>query len=103
MYIEQTSCSCGVFSLSGLSMVQYNPKKFITDFYKTLKDKRNYTIVFSDNDRGNGNILENLIRNNHLGSLVCNERCRNPNTDNMIRTWLWTLNCYNIRKYIRSK
>lgn len=104
MYIEGINCSCGVLSLSGLPRRDEGPKAWLQGFYKMLEVKQDFTIVFSDNDfYGNGERLENLIKKHKLGEVVSLDWDKNPNTGNNIKTWLWKLNCANIRKYLRSK
>lgn len=51
------------------------------------------TYIFSDADKfGNGKKLYTYIKKNKLGKVVSTGPVKNPESGNIIRTWLWTYN-----------
>jgi hypothetical protein len=94
----QSMISCGVGQIYGLW--RFDARALVRE---TL-DWGAAMYVFSDaQDEGNGAVLATFIRKNKLGKLV--ESCweENPNSGNMIKTWIWTPDVDELRGYLAPK
>lgn len=65
-------------------------------------------IVFTDNvsedkypDDGGENLAK-YIKKNKLGSFIVTRARRNPNTDHMVKVWVWTPNERNLKKWYKN-
>lgn len=101
MIMNNAGCSCGVFSINGLSIVNREPKAFFKSLLETYKIPNDLTIVFSDNRYyKNGEKLAEYILKYGLGDLVALPPGRNPNSGNQIITWLWRYNKVKVEEFM---
>ncbi len=61
-------------------------------------------LIFTDNvsDSDNGKDLEDYIKEHKLGTVKATRQRRNPNTENMIKVWIWTPNERNLKAWYRK-
>lgn len=101
MIMNNAGCSCGVFAINGLSVVNRDPKLFFRSLLETYKIPHDLTIVFSDNMYyGNGKKLAEYIRKHNMGDLVELPPGRNPNSGNTIVTWLWRFDLPRVTEFM---
>lgn len=60
------------------------------------------TIVFSDIQDSNGAVLAREIREAFPDTQLVSVKARNPNSGNLIETWLWTPNWEQVENYARD-
>ncbi len=100
MDINPSNISCGVYQLEDLD---YECSEIISNVAQDIidgeeegwdTDEKKYAfLVFSDSDRSkNGLELCKYIRDHKLGSCLQSRAKTNPNTDNLIRVWVWGVN-----------
>lgn len=87
--------SCGVSMLNDLRDFSI---KLFRDFISYGHLDKDYTYIFSDNKEGNGKNLADAIRKYKLGKLTETPWAVNPNSENMIKVWVWRYNGRNVPK-----
>lgn len=110
MYLREMNC-CGMREMADLEFTD-NAKSAMEEFimeaipvrdhynwknnkYEKLAELRFSHVVFSEAKDGSGNYGENFaafIRRHRLGTVVASQRRRNPNSGNLLKFWVWTLN-----------
>ena len=99
-YLKAMANSRKVKRLTGLGSCSENPDQMIIAVAKTHKSRDVEMIIFSDNiGNNNGKTLANFIVEHHLGGITETGRLRNPNNDNTIEGWIWTINKPELAKW----
>ena len=106
MTIAKAKVSCGVRELTGLSAP---PKTLIHQVMKAKGAPRHFEdfihVMFSDQVDGrhrSGTNLAKLITNEKLGRLQVTRPRKNPNSNNLIQTWMWSVNWKRVKEYTRD-
>lgn len=109
--LDETPC-CGV---QFIDMIDDSPESVLVDVcekkYNENNDWDEYAepllqafLIFTDNvsDNNFGEELADYITKHKLGGVKASRQRRNPNTDNMIRVWIWSPNERNLKAWYRK-
>ncbi len=103
--ITYSTISCGIKQLSGLGVA---PKRLIRETQNAHNMENPIggfaTIIFSDTTpgvgRNTGSTFAQFIRDNKLGGITKSRPVINPNTTNLIQTWIWNINWTAVDKFL---
>lgn len=115
-YLESSPC-CAMDIIDGVDDTpqevlrsicdeKYPDKEWCDEDEEYGSDKKEQAfIVFTDNvskkDSG-GEGLAKYIKKNKLGSFIVTRARRNPNTDHMVKVWVWTPNERNLKRWYKN-
>ena len=115
--LRSTAC-CGMRELHGLNFRNWNPVTRTSDLSPADqlvrvvsrdcfdRDTNPYCMVlFTDivsKYHQQGTLLANYIYDNELGDIIETPVKTNPNTNNSIRAWIWTINKTKLRSWHRK-
>lgn len=101
MYTRPTSC-CGLFEIATMYDGPQDPKYLLSCIYNDMDFRgRSNTgrlqscafFVFTDIvQRAYGTSLQKLIEEEGLGKVIKSSPQKNPNSGNMVTTWVWEVN-----------
>jgi hypothetical protein len=101
-----THISCGVQQYYAISNFWTNSGDRLRDMLLDLGNINAAmcgTVVWSDADMlGNGKALEQQIKAAFPDTQIVSVTARNPNSGNMIETWLWTPDWKQVEDYARA-
>lgn len=99
-YLRETDC-CGIRELSDV-MGCDNAREAVVDAAEWWfeKDKDGAYIFYSvTSDSRIGHAIESYIAKYKLGVVQRTHSTRNPNSENMLTMWMWTINKTNFKAY----
>lgn len=100
MIIESTPISCGVDFLSELYASTIHSE--LARNVHALQEQA--FMIFSDAvENGNGKALASYITKNKLGTITATRGRRNPNSNNIIKVWVWSINRKALNKHFGYK
>jgi hypothetical protein len=99
LFVGDSDISCGVAQLVGVEDYE-SP----IQLHHVLKDGgKGISFLFSDTKKGGGKLLARHIRKYKLGRIATSTWRKNPNSGNIIKTWIWEWNGKQLPKSIRTK
>lgn len=93
---------CGIRELIDIDAYLTEPEQIIADVCEEyyIHEHRCAFYLFSDiQDKKSGKELSSFIKKNKLGTITMSPVRVNPNSDNSLRVYLWTISRANLRKY----
>jgi len=108
MYVRATTC-CGLNEIAELWSQNGNTAKdkannnliMFNDTFK-LRSKIPFLIFTDSVGVRNGIRFSDLIKENKLGKLLETEKKRNPNSNRLVKVWLWEPDYKAIAKYCKN-
>ena len=122
--LNRTNSCCGIGELSGLeSNPLTNIKRMCDDYFHieefednidfvSTKKRKIPKVVYEDAfalvlftdaiGNNNGNKFAKFIKKNKLGTLQASPIRRNHNSGNRIRSWVWSVNKPNLKKFYKK-
>lgn len=101
--LDETKC-CGVKEIDGLSYTD-TPQEALKDVWDSYHNRGNdcrFMIFTGVTNEKYGQKFRNLIIKEKLGKVIETESKVNPNSDNPIKVWVWTINKTNFKNYARK-
>jgi hypothetical protein len=93
---------CGIKELIDIDDYRTEPEQIIEDVCEEyyIHEHRCAFYIFSDiQDKVAGKNLRKYILKNKLGTITMSPIRVNPNSDNSLRVYIWTISRANLRKY----